>query len=135
VGAITFIALAGLVWAAAVVHMATSVQTAPGSVVGATAAGYQSGLIPACAILAIAVAVLPRTGARRVVIAGALAAAAAGFWPARLPTVGAIWHPIAAAPLASLAHAWGDGVFWAAVLVYLPAAWIGLRVVLRERSR
>jgi Protein kinase domain len=133
-GLISFVVLEALLWAAVVIRMTVSGPVETGVTVGAAAASYQSGLLPACAAIAVLAAVLRPAAGYRVLVIGALAVAAVGIWSGPLPAINAIWHPEAASELASLAAIWGRATFWAAVVLAIPAALTGLQLAANQRA-
>jgi hypothetical protein len=129
VGLTVLVILQATLWAAVVISMTLSGPRLPGVVIGAVAATYLSGLLPACAVLAVLAAVLRPAGARLVAWAGVAAVAVAGAFLATSTVVMKIWHPVASVQLAHLASFWGGGAFWAAVFVAVPLAIAGLSVL------
>jgi hypothetical protein len=128
-GLTVFVILQATLWTAVVMRMTLSGTVLPGAVTGAVAANYLSGLLLACAAVAVLAAALRPAGARLVMWAGVAAVALAGAWYATNGVVMKIWHPVAAAEMAHMAAFWGSGAFWAAIFVAVPLALAGLSIL------
>jgi hypothetical protein len=128
---VLLLVLLAVLWVAVTMRVSTTVGIpAAGAVrIGLRAAQFQSAYLPVFAFLAL-LACLRRPGrGHEVFVMAVLAATAIGLWTRPVPApVAALRWPVAREQLTWIATQWGDGVLWATVLLYLPAAVVGARL-------
>ncbi len=130
--AITFVVLESVLWVLVVVKV-TIFEPGLLRSAGSQAAHYQSGLLLACAVVAL-IAAIPRHGAFGLLVTGSIGAAAAALWGLP-PFLGRyLWHPVAGTLLSGLASIWGTEAFWSAVVFAAPLAILGFLAAARFRT-
>ncbi len=132
-GLITFVVLESMLWTGVVIR-ATLSEPVRSALPGSLAADYQSGLLLACAAVAVIAALPGSYGSYRVLVTGAVAAAAVSIWGLPASLVSVLWHPVAGPVITSFASLWGTEAFWGAVVFAAPIAVAGLVVGARLRT-